>query len=515
MSSLLSLVAVLSLGAPESTISFEPLDGGVEVGAAAFSESSVVKGLKNDSGNVARLERQKLLFSFADRTVEEIAADPKAPVIDLVSEGLRNVLLANPKRQRPTVEVQAIDLIALLPRMTKEGERKLRVANMGLWLERARGVDETEADLATIKAAPELAAFKKVRTTFGEYVASVDDSPDEQVKAEKFAKAVDAFAALEPQLRKKVDAWLRTRLKAGELPLPVLTPVPGTLMTRHPFRITDVTPREDGVYFVSWDQPLGYRRSIERVDAEGARSVVASGLDIRQDFQPWRGGWAWVDNRGSVRSLGPDGEKEELSFTRHVVQQFNGDDDVNVLVLEPRREAPKGGPDWVLATWVRDQAPTVLAHGSGQGQILGRRDGRLVLRAGSSLYLFDLKAKVAPVKVPLAEGATYWLDGRVVLNANPLMQTAQFMWVDLKTGVTHKFAEAPMGIVTQDPNLIRLTAGFRPQQVSVLDGSGAPIPLGEWPFVLQVVRAGDEFIVASYDPTLEFGTLSRVARPAK
>lgn len=517
MSSLLSLVMVVSLGA-ESTISFDVLDGGLEVGAPAFNESSVAKGLKNDSGNVSRIERQKLLFTFADRTVEEIAADPKAPVIELVTEGLRHVQLANPKRKkRPVVELQAVDLIALLPRMTKEGERKLRVTNFGLWLERARGVDETETALAAISATAELAAFKKVRASYGEFVASVDDSPTEKANAEKYAKAVDAFVALEAPLRKKIEAWLRARLKAGELPMPVIPPVPGKVLARHPFRMTDITPRDDGLYFLAWDQPLGFRRSIERIDAEGLRTVIAAGVDIGRDFQPWRGGWGWVDNRGSIRSLGADGEKEELSFTKYAVQRFMGSDDVNVLVLEPRRETPKGkgGPDWVLATWVRDQQPVILAHGAGAAQVLGFRDGRVVVRAGTNLYLFDLTAKVAPAKTSLAEGSTYWLDGRVVLNSNPLMQTAQFMWVDLKSGVTTRFADAPMGIVTQESNLLRLTAGFRPQQISVLDGKGPPIPLGEWQSVLSVVGVGDDFVVAGYEPTLEFGTLSRVSRPAK
>lgn len=504
MTSLLPVLAVVSVvaGATEATISFDALDGGLEVGAPASSDSAVARGLKNDSGNVARVERQKLLFAFADRTAEELAADVKAPVLELVSDGLRNVQVANPRRKRPPVEVQALDLISLLPRMTKEGERKTRVANVALWLERGRGVDETEAALAAISATAELAALKKLRAAHGDPAA-----------ADKFASAVEAFASMEGGLRKKLDAWLRARVKAGELPVPRFPTVPGTIVARHFFRITDVTPREDGLYFLSWDQPAGYRRTIERVDAKGARTALAGGVDIARDFQPWRGGWGWVDHRGALRSFGADGEREELSLTKFAVQRFLAGDEVNVLVLEPRREA-KGSPDWVLATWVREQPPVVLAHGAGAAQLLGVHEGRAVVRVGSHAHLFDLAGKRPRTRVPLPEGATYWLDGKLVLNANSIVQAAQFLWVDLGTGVTTRFADAPLGIVTQDPNVIRLTAGFRPQQISVLEGAGAAVPLGSWPSVLSVVRAGDDFYVASDDPTLEFGTVSRVARPA-
>ncbi|MGV3619346.1 MAG: hypothetical protein ACO1OB_00940 [Archangium sp.] len=500
MSSLLSCVALVGLvsGATQTTVSFDALDGGLEVGAATAPVA------KTDAGFPSRAERQRLIFSYAERSPAEIADDPNAPLIELVSDGLRNVQLANTKRKRPVVEVHAVDLIALLPRMEKSGDRKRRAQNMALWLERQKTVDETEAALVAMSASAEVTAFQLVRKTFSEGGAN----------SEPFIKAVDALAANEATFKKKLDGWLRDRLKAGELPLREIPEVQGKVLTRHAFKITDVTPRDDGLYFLSWDDALGVRRTLEKLDADGARSVVIRSLDVSHEFQPWHGGWAWVDSRGTIRSVSVDGEKEELSFPAYSVRQFHGSDDVNVLVLARRREAPKRLPEWVLASWVREQAPVVLAHGAGSAQVLGVRDGRAVVRAGADLILFSLADKTQPpTRVGIPEGATYWLDGRVVLNANPLMQTAQFQWLDLKTGKGTTFADAPLGIVTQEKDLLRLTAGFKKQQLSVIEGPGKPLQLGEWTSVLGVSRVGNDFIVTTWDPAQEFGAIARVARP--
>lgn len=511
------VVVSVSMGAtePEASVSFGELDGGVELGAPAWPESSIAVNLRRNDAAPERIARQEALFALAGRSGKQIAADPKAPIIDVVTEGLRYASLTTEPRRPPTpLETQATTLISVLRRMTSEGERKFRVTNLGVWFEGGRGVDETRAALIALRATAEVAAFDTMRKAYAAYAATADDSVDEQATAEKFAKTVDAFVALEPGYRKKLDVWLRARVRSGELPtLPAPTPQQGTVIARHRNRFTDVTPRDDGLYFLTWDQELGYRRTLERIDPKGARTVVASGLEVHHGFRPWRDGWGWVDNRGGIRSLGPDGGREELSFAKFSVEGWaSGGADLDFLLLAPRREWPKAPQTWLLVAWRRSQTPRVIGSGSGSAELLGARAGSAALRVGSRLFLVGELA--APSMIPIPAGQAFWLDDGVVMLTAPMTPTAQFERVELSTGAVEKLGSAASMFVSQHTGLLSLTTGSpSQQQLSVMENPRTAVPLGTWPFVMSVARTGDEFIVATVDSVSGFGTLARVRRP--
>lgn len=501
-----ALLATAASGQPGEGFTFDVTapDGGLELGPRGWPENPVVARLRNDPRAKEQEAAQRQLFELARLTPEQLARQ-SAPLVEVLPRAL-------PMRPELLVEREAQLLLALRRRLLRTDERRVQVAGFALWFQRAGDeLSETLGALDDMKAKGLRAALGKAHKAWEAYDKTADDSPEEQKTGEAFALTVDALAKAEPAFRGELEQWLRARVRAKQLTLaPPVVPPRGALVVQHHSRLSELRPGAPGLTFFSWDTV--YRHTLERLDAEGRRTVLASGLDARAGLAPWKTGWAWLDGDGVLQHLSAHETTPTvlLSFSRFGIERWLPREGGALLMLQRRGEAPATGDAWVLASWTEGGLLRVLLRGTGSAWLLGTQDDTAVLMSRGQALLVSISRGGAPVIVPWA-GRPFWSRSRGFYSLRDERRpTARLERFDVASRAFTPVAEVPGLSLHENSEELVLVTGLEPQAVTWVSPEGTLRPLDSWPFVQSVVRDGQSLLVSWFEVRRGFGGVTRV-----